>query len=440
VIHAKSLSFRYSHDSTPTLQRINFEVQAGEFVLVTGPTGSGKSTLLKALIGLAPHFTGGQFSGEIEIDGLATTGLPPHDVAHLIGYVNQQPEGAFATDTVEEELAYGMEQLGVAPDEMRLRVQNIATLVGVDHLLKRPLERLSGGQQQRVAIGSALAAGQKILLLDEPTSALDDKGTQEVLQVLKRLTREEKLSVIVTEHRVERLTEIIDRIFELRGDGLLVEKSPSELRNSKVHEITTADPIEREYLFETPLLELKYGNITAIHPISLRFSTHSITSLSGDNGSGKSSLLWCVLREAWRQKRTVAMVPQNASDLLILNTVSAELTAGNSNNPEGDLRASNILERLIGRLDPTSHPRDLSVGQQLALALALQISRKNELLLLDEPTRGLDADAKSKLAELLIELRSDGHAILLATHDHVFARQISDEDIHLIDGRRADEN
>ena len=440
MIQAKSLSFRYSNAVTPTLQRIHFEVQGGEFVLVTGPTGSGKSTLLKALIGLAPHFTGGQISGEVEINTLATTGLPPHEVAHLIWYVNQQPEGAFATDTVEEELAYGMEQLGVAPDEMRLRVQNIATLVGVSDLLKRPLEQLSGGQQQRVAIGSALAAGQKVLLLDEPTSALDDQGAKEVLQVLKKLTLKEKVSVIVTEHRVERLTGIIDRVFELRGEGLLVEKSPSELRDSPVHESTASIASERECLFETAPLELKYGNTTALHPISLRLSAHSITSLSGDNGSGKSSLLWCALREAWRQKKTVAMVPQNASDLLILNTVSAELSAANSENPEGYRRAATILERLIGRLDPTSHPRDLSVGQQLALALALQISRRTELLLLDEPTRGLDADAKSKLADLLVELRSDGHAILLATHDRVFARAIADEDIHLIDGWRANEN
>ena len=440
MIQAKSLSFRYSNAATPTLQRIHFEVQAGEFVLVTGPTGSGKSTLLKALIGLAPHFTGGQVSGEVKIDGLATSGLPPHEVAHLIGYVNQQPEGAFATDTVEEELAYGMEQLGVAPEEMRLRVQNIAKLVGVADFLQRPLEQLSGGQQQRVAIGSALASGQKILILDEPTSALDDKGAEEVLQVLKSLTVKEQVSVIVSEHRVERLTEIIDRVFELRGDGLLIEKSPSDLQTSPVPDMTASNAIERECLFETPELELKYGTTTALHPISLLLSTHSITALSGDNGSGKSSLLWCALREAWRQNKTVAMVPQNASDLLILNTVSAELSAAHTENPEGTRRAATFLERLVGRLDPTSHPRDLSVGQQLALAIALQISRKTDLLFLDEPTRGLDGEAKSKLANLLVELRDDGHAILLATHDHDFARQISDEVIHLIDGRRADEN
>jgi len=248
------------------------------------------------------------------------------------------------------------------------------------------------------------------------------------------------VSVIITEHRVERLAELIDRVFELRGDGLLVEKSPSELLISQAHDMTASKPIERECLFETPELELKYGNTTALHPISLRLSTHSITSLSGDNGSGKSSLLWCALREAWRQHKSVAMVPQNASDLLILNTVSAELSSAHAENPEGARIAATILERLVGRLDPTWHPRDLSVGQQLALALALQISRKTELLLLDEPTRGLDEEAKSKLAELLTELRREGQAVLLATHDRVFAKQISDEDIHLIDGRRANEN
>jgi energy-coupling factor transporter ATP-binding protein EcfA2 len=440
VIRTKSLSFAYSGDAAPTLRRINFEVQAGEFVLVSGLTGSGKSTLLKALIGLAPHFTGGQISGVIEINGQVTTGLPPHEVAHLVGYVNQQPEGAFATDTVEEELAYGMEQLGIAADDMRIRVRNIAEMVGLSDLIHRPLEHLSGGQQQRVAIGSALAAGQKILLLDEPTSALDDKGTQDVLQLLKRLTLEEKVSVVVSEHRVERLTQIVDRVFELSGDGSLVEKLPKELQVAPVVKLPLLSPQERECILETQSLELRYGNLTALHPISLRLNSHSITSLSGENGSGKSSLLWCALREAWSQTKTVAMVPQNASDLLILNTVSAELSKSINANSAGARRAATILERLVGRLDPNSHPRDLSVGQQLALALALQIARNTQLLLLDEPTRGLDSHAKSKLAELLFDLKRDGKGILLATHDLAFANQISDENIHLIDGRRTHEN
>ena len=440
MIQTKSLSFSYSNGAAPTLRRINFEVQAGEFILVVGQTGSGKSTLLRALIGLAPHFTGGQISGAVEINGQVTTGLPPHEIAHLVGYVNQQPEGAFATDTVEEELAYGMEQLGIAPDEMRLRVRNVADLVGVSDLLNRPLETLSGGQQQRVAIGSALAAGQKIILLDEPASALDDSGALEVLQLLKRLTLEEKLSVIVSEHRIERLGSIVDRVLELRGDGSLVEKLPSQLQFAPQVDRTSSSPSERECILETPPLGLKYGNATALHPISLRLNSHSITSLSGDNGSGKSSLLWCALREAWRQNKAVAMVPQSASDLLILNTVSAELSAAIATNPAGERRAAKILERLAGRIDPTSHPRDLSVGQQLALALAIQISRNTELLILDEPTRGLDAEAKSKLAELLEELKNEGHAILLATHDRAFANQISDENFHLIDGRPANED
>jgi len=254
------------------------------------------------------------------------------------------------------------------------------------------------------------------------------------------LTVEEKVSVVVSEHRVERLTEIVDRVFELRGDGSLVEKLPRELQVAPVLNLNPVSPQERKGILETQSLELTYGNSTALHPISLRLNSHSITSLSGENGSGKSSLLWCVLREAWRQTKSVAMVPQNASDLLILNTVSAELSAANSENPGGDRRAAKILERLVGRIDPTSHPRDLSVGQQLALALALQIARNTELLLLDEPTRGLDADAKAKLAELLTELKSDGQAILLATHDRAFADQISDEKIFLIDGRRTNEN
>ena len=443
MIEAKALSFSYSNNESQVLRQVDFQINAGEFILLTGPTGSGKSTLLRALIGLSPHFTGGQFSGEIAIDGLVTSGLYPHDLAHLVGYVNQQPEGAFATDTVGEELAFGMEQLGIDPLEMRSRVQSTASLVGLSDLLDRPLDQLSGGQQQRVAIGSAIAAGQMILLLDEPTSSLDDRGANEVLELLRRLSLDERVTVVVSEHRVERLASYVDRVFELRGDGSLCEISFGGLRNAGVNQVASKGintQAQSGITFEPPPLSLSYGKQQVLHPIALKIRGGNILTISGHNGSGKSSLLWCLLRECWRQDVDVAMVPQNAADLLILNTVSAELSATTGRESANQLSTASIFERLVGRTDPKGHPRDLSVGQQLALALAIQVSKNSDILLLDEPTRGLDAKAKSKLVELLMELRHHGRAIVLATHDDQFAQQVSDETIRLDDGRWTNAN
>ncbi|MEN9731723.1 MAG: hypothetical protein RL488_1033, partial [Actinomycetota bacterium] len=160
MIRFEGVTFGYQHAESSVIRRTNFGIAAGEFVLVCGPTGSGKSTLLKLLNGLAPNFTGGTLSGSITIDGVEVVGKKPQELAELVGYVNQQPEGSFVADTVGEELAYGLEQLGFEPAEMERRVTSYATLVGVADLIDRPLAALSGGQQQRVAIASAMAAGQ----------------------------------------------------------------------------------------------------------------------------------------------------------------------------------------------------------------------------------------------------------------------------------------
>jgi len=440
VITASALTFSYSNQESPALKRLNFSIGRGEFVLLTGPTGSGKSTFLKAIIGLAPHFTGGNLSGSLEIDGLQTLGKHPHELAHLIGYVNQQPEGGFATDTVEEELAYGMEQLGFLPETMKTRVSEIASKLGLERMLSRPLQQLSGGQQQRVAIGAALAAGQKILLLDEPTSALDDEVNLEVLSLLKKLSVESGVTVIMSEHRTERVLPHADRVFHLRGDGLLYERVPrdeDEAFEPAKPARTLISDLAKPAL-EKRRFSKQFGDTFALHPIEIDLNEGEITSVTGPNGSGKSSLLWCVLEEAWQQNIPTVMVPQTASDLLILDSVSAELAAASSDGQGEPGSASRILEELVGRIDPKTHPRDLSSGQQLALALAIQLSKKAKVVILDEPTRGLDFDAKLKLIRLLNRLRSENCAVLVATHDSTFANQTADNQVHLVNGRRAD--
>jgi energy-coupling factor transport system ATP-binding protein len=435
MIKVQNLSFKYSKSDFPILRRVNFEIPTGELVLVSGATGSGKSSLLKCLNGLIPQFSGGEISGKIALNSVQALGRPAHDLAETVGYVNQQPEGSFACDTVEEELAFGLEQLGWAQKAMRDRVQEIAKQFEITDLLARPLLELSGGQQQRVAMASAMAAGQKILLLDEPTSALDQTTTKMVLNLLKTLVKEHGVTVLLAEHRIERVLPFVDSVLVVEGDG--------SVNHIKAKEFSSAPAPKRPLrvsgeigavAFEAIGLQRDYGKISALAPIDLRLRAGSVTAVVGDNGAGKSTLLWCALEEALRQNFMVKMVPQHASDLLFLSTLSEELAESDSYNQLPKLTTSNLFASLAGRADPATHPRDLSAGQQLALVLSIQLCSKAKFIILDEPTRGLDEKTKSKLAEMIFELRQAGHIILLATHDRAFVAATADYALYLDKG------
>lgn len=437
MLNIKNLTFSYKHSDSPVLRNLNLSIQAGKLVLIQGPTGSGKSTLLKAINGLVPHFTGGRLSGSIEISGRGVTTLQPHDTAELVAYVNQQPESAFATDTVEEELAFSLEQLGWSPPEMHKRISALAETFKLQRLLKSPLAELSGGQQQRVAIASALAAGQKLLLLDEPTSALDSDSADSLIRLLSDLSKREGISVLITEHRYERVLPFIDQLITVESDGSVT----AVVGSNEIARPLAARPSNESFESSDSEalaclgLQKSYPAGFALQPVDLTFSAHQITGLWGDNGSGKTTLLWAVLEEAWRQAAEVVMVPQNAQDLLFLSTVSEELAEADSRASADAKRAATILEELIGRVDPSKHPRDLSAGQQLALVLAIQLSTGAKILIMDEPTRGLDAKARQALANSLNRLRDQGHAILIATHDLAFLENVADRLMNIKDGR-----
>ena len=204
-------------------------VDEGELCLVVGRTGSGKSTLLGAINGLVPHFTGGQLAGRVIVDGRDTRDHPPRELADVVGVVGQDPLAGFVTDTVEEELAYAMEQLAVPPAVMRKRVEETLDLLGIAELRRRPLRTLSGGQQQRVAIGAVLTAHPRVLVLDEPTSALDPTAAEEVLAAITRLVHDLGITVVVAEHRLERVVQYADRLVLLTGDGAAVAGPPADV-------------------------------------------------------------------------------------------------------------------------------------------------------------------------------------------------------------------
>ncbi|MEU7703531.1 ABC transporter ATP-binding protein, partial [Streptomyces sp. NPDC039028] len=232
MIRFENVSVTYE-GAEPTLRDLSLTVPEGELVLLVGPSGVGKSTLLGAVSGLVPHFTGGTLTGRVTVDGRDTRTHPPRELADVVGTVGQDPSAHFVTDTVEDELAYGMESLGLAPGVMRRRVEETLDLLGLAELRDRPIATLSGGQRQRVAIGSVLTPHPKVLVLDEPTSALDPSAAEDVLAVLQRLVHDLGTTVLLAEHRLERVVQYADRVLML-PEGVL--GSPAEIMaQSPVH-------------------------------------------------------------------------------------------------------------------------------------------------------------------------------------------------------------
>ena len=239
----REVEYTFPETAHPVLARTTLDVPEGSFVLVTGATGSGKSTLLRAMNGLVPHFSGGVFEGNVFVGGKNTLEHSPRDLADIVAFVPQEPSSSFVLDRVEDELAYAMENLGVPPERMRRRVEETLDLLNIERLRARSVRTLSGGEKQRVAIAAALTAGPRILVLDEPTSQLDPQGAEDVLAALQRLVHDIGMTVVLAEHRLERVAGFVDlaigcrlgrpavvgdpgRIMEMVGTGPPVTKLP----------------------------------------------------------------------------------------------------------------------------------------------------------------------------------------------------------------------
>ncbi|MFF8091807.1 ABC transporter ATP-binding protein [Streptomyces sp. NPDC016675] len=516
MIRFEDVSVTYDGAAAPTVRGIDFEVPEGELVLLAGPSGVGKSTVLGAVSGLVPHFTGGTLSGRVTVAGRDTRTHKPRELADVVGSVGQDPLSHFVTDTVEDELAYGMESLGLPPDVMRRRVEETLDLLGLSDLRARPIATLSGGQQQRVAIGSVLTPHPEVLVLDEPTSALDPAAAEEVLAVLQRLVHDLGTTVLMAEHRLERVVQYADQVVLLPspgaapllgppaevmavspvyppvvGLGRLAGWSPLPLtvRDARRRAAPLRDrlagreipgrtppaatlpapPAPRRrwrggaaprtpsapapYAAEVRSLAVRRDRIQALRDVDLTVSPGETVALMGRNGAGKSTLLSALVglvepssgsvrtgdavphRTSPRDLvRRVGLVPQEPRDLLYADTVAAECRAADrdAEAAEGTCRA--LLTELLPGVTDDTHPRDLSEGQRLTLALAVVLTARPPLLLLDEPTRGLDYAAKARLAGVLRGLAAEGHAIVLATHDVELAAELADRVVLLAEG------
>ncbi|WP_406127182.1 ATP-binding cassette domain-containing protein [Streptomyces canus] len=525
MIRFEDVSVAYDGAAEPTVQGVDFEVPEGELVLLVGPSGVGKSTILGAVSGLVPHFTGGTLRGRVTVAGRDTRTHKPRELADVVGTVGQDPLSHFVTDTVEDELAYGMESLGLSPTVMRRRVEETLDLLGLASLRDRPLATLSGGQQQRVAIGSVLTPHPRVLVLDEPTSALDPAAAEEVLAVLQRLVHDLGTTVLMAEHRLERVIQYADQVALLPAPGEApVFGTPAEMmavspvyppvvdlgrlagwaplpltvrdarrragelrerlsgRTPMDNAPAAADdesrtggaggnhgaprrrrafrkrpgppaPTTTPHLAEVHDLSVRRARIQALDHIDLTVRPGETIALMGRNGAGKSTLLNTLVglvepaagtvhvggaqphRTAPSDLvRRVGLVPQEPRDLLYADTVAAECRAADQDAGAAAGTCRALVDDLLPGVTDDTHPRDLSEGQRLALALAVVLAARPPLLLLDEPTRGLDYAAKARLVDLLRELAATGHAIMLATHDVELAAELAHRVILLAEG------
>jgi len=491
MIELQNVTYSYPEAMRPVLHNLSLTVQEGEFLLVIGPSGSGKSTLLRCLNGLVPHFYGGRFSGRLRVCGQDPLTAEPRRMSRHVGFVFQDPEAQFVVDAVEDELVFALENHAVPQTTMRKRVEEVLDQLDIAHLRGRRVSTLSGGEKQRVAIAAVLTLQPQVLVLDEPTSQLDPQAAEEVLGALLRLNHDLGLTIVLSEHRLERVAQYADRILYLPGDGqppLLGEPRhvlaqvdltpplvqlgkalgwhplPLTLKEARPHAQTLqpTNPLTHQPtnpLTHQPTIQIRdlwhaYNGQQALKGINLEIAGGEFVALMGRNGAGKTTLLKQIVgllkpkqgqvnvmgldtRHAGQQAIVahVGYVPQNPSALLFADTVRQELDFTRRSRGLATGGYEPLLETLGLAAHAERYPRDLSVGERQRAALAAVLVAGPEIILLDEPTRGLDYRQKKALATFLQREKARGRTVLVATHDVELAAACADRVVLLGDGQ-----
>jgi energy-coupling factor transport system ATP-binding protein len=407
--------------------------------VVTGPSGGGKSTLLRVFNGLVPHFHGGVISGSASVGGLDIIATQTRDLARHVGFVFQDPELQTVYNVVDREVAFGLENLALPPREMAGRVEEALDAAGALHLLGRTVRTLSGGERQRVALASALAMRPQLVVLDEPTSQLDPDSVNLVLAALIEMVKR-GTHAVVSEHRLDSILHQAQGLLVIER-GVVVEIDPKTWSpQPAATQIARRSAIGAE-AWSLENVSAGFGGHVVIEGADLAGRAGEVIALSGPNGGGKTTLLrliagtlaplsGAVLRRAGR----IAYLPQNPAALLHRPTLRSEVAftiarAGESERPE------TILEAL-GLMSVAEHyPRDLSSGERQRAALAAVLPGAPGLVLLDEPTRGMDAAARARLIALVARLRDQGAAVVLATHDAELRSALADRIVNVAGGR-----
>ena len=480
----QNLTFAYPEQEAPVLQNVSISLRPGDFAVLAGPSGSGKSTLLRQLkTVLAPH---GKREGQVLLKGIPIDDIPQKEQAARIGFVMQSPDSQIVTDKVWHELAFGLESLGVSSTEIRGRVAEMASFFGIQTWFHSETNRLSGGQKQLLNLASIMVLQPELLILDEPTSQLDPIAATDFLQTLGRINRELGTTILICEHRLEDVIPMANRLIVMDRGRVIADDSPvntfgilkkqshpmllsmptpmrvwsaagfesecpmtvSDGRNA-LSEFAARHPlrtVEKRPCAEppcAPAIELRESwfryekdSPDILKGLSLKAFPGELLCILGGNGTGKSTTLSILsgTKKPYRGKRIVSAakisaLPQNPQMLLVHRNVREELLSVADSELAGEMAALCRLEGLLDR-----HPYDLSGGEQQRTALAKVLLQNPDILLLDEPTKGLDSDFKALFASILRELTARGVCIIMVSHDVEFCAQYADRCALFFDG------
>ncbi|WP_440950470.1 ABC transporter ATP-binding protein [Methanosphaerula subterraneus] len=474
MISLSHYSYTYPGKSTPALHDLSFSVRNGEVVIVTGPTGAGKTTLTLAASGILHHDYGGKATGQVAILGRDVASFAGvEELGRHIGIVFDDADAQLIFTTVEEEIASGLENLDLPREELLRRMEHVLAITKTEELRDRAPYTLSGGQKQRVAIAATLALGTDILILDEPTSELDEEGSQMLFRILSDLKHEGK-TVLLVEHKLDALITLADRMVFLDEGTIVAEGSPEDLlQDEKIRKVLHRDhQIVEESTWcrqpETPVglntgppvieihgLVHRYGQFEALKGIDLSIREGSFVALIGDNGSGKTSLIKhlngllrptegtimingrdTASQQITELARSVGLVFQNPDTMLFEESVEREVAFGLKN-----LGVLDIDQRITAVLDQvglggarTVYPRSLSRGERQRLAVACIVAMQPAVIVLDEPTTGLDARESTRVMEIAQALQRQGHTIVMVTHNMQIVQDYADRIILLEKG------
>ena len=507
MIKIRDLTFYYGDASRPALQDVNLDIEDGEFVLVTGPSGCGKTSLCRCLNGLIPHFYGGEIAGGLEVQGLDVMRHTTRELATRVGMVFQDPENQLVSMDVQREVAFGLENLAFPRDVMAKRVEEALDTLGISGLRHRQVHELSGGEKQKVVISSVLALHPDVLVLDEPTSELDPKGAEDVLSIVRRLNDELGITVILVEHRLDRVVHLVDRMIvmdegkiiadgnpravlsngditsigagvppivrivqRLRDNGVNVDDIPLTVkegramlkdifmgaRGSTLSQAESADN-GRPVIEIDKLWHAYPEGITALKNVSLRICEGEFVAVMGRNASGKTTLVKHIngLLQPTKGKvivsgidtrratiaqlsRKVGFIFQNPNDHIFADTVEEEIAfiLKNLGFDSGEIaaRIDEMLEMFALKEFRKRYPRSLSGGERQRVAMASVLVARPRVLILDEPTRGMDYRLKSELMRFLNGYREKGNTVVLVTHDVETVAEHADRVVLLSEG------
>ena len=469
MIEFQKVYFSYK-DGDSSIKDISFSIKPGECIILCGKSGSGKSTILRAVSGLAPVFYEGTLQGEIEVDERIPAELESEERAKLFGVVFQDPRSQFFMNTVQDEICFAAENIGIPSNKIKEMLNDISAFIGIEELLSRNIDELSSGQKQKVAIASSLILQPKVLILDEPTSNLDVQGTKILIEIIKKI-KKKGISIIISEHRLDSFKEVADRFLYINNGKLDETWTRNEFENlsnerllgiglrpkTVVKSINNNIEDDKELLLDIQSLSFHYKKTNSgIDNINLKLYKGEVVSLLGNNGAGKTTLCRVIsglLREKTgtiKYKGKISncklrnkfcyFVMQDADYQLYSDSVSEEIALGKkvTEKLKQDLIESLNTFKLMELKD--RHPASLSGGEKQRVILAAAYCSDADIYILDEPTSGMDGDGLCAIIRWVKLLSEKGKVVIIITHDLLLAEATSNKFIYLEEGEQVKES